>query len=1168
MLPYQLGRYRLMELLGEGGMARVFRALLQGPAGFEKTVAIKLLKATTQHRGAGSELMQEAVVASRIHHPNIVDVYELGEERGCPFIAMEWVDGLPLTKLLNPKVIMPASVVLDLLIGLLNGLEQAHTKDPHSDRPRVLHRDIKPSNIIVSKHGVPKLVDFGTAAAIDESVGLHLPANRKIIGTLSWMSPEQMLGEPLDVRSDLFAFGLVMAAVVICRNPLGRRYLYQLVKDKKEIPDCLITIEDESALDAHIPGLGRLVSRVLSRDRRQRPPSAKVLRDELSALRRHVGHRPTVGQWMLETFGPAPEEEHVSINDTTWVMEGPEPIAEAHTATVNPGNLPKDDALFVGREEEFALLQGHIELGDPLVTLVGTGGAGKTRLSRRMANHFAVQFAGGAWFVDLADVESLDGIVRAVAQSMGIHMPANVESNPVLQLGTELSKRGRLLIVLDNFEQLVEHGTNTVGQWLESAKNVQFLVTTREALNLANEVRVPLPPLSQEEAVDLLWQRAQMMGASWSEDEGTQGTLVRIVDALDRLPLAIELAAVRARILSPVQLWEKLEERFQLLRSGARDQVERQATLHGLIDWSWRRLSEWEQSALAQLSCFRGGFSMEAAEAILDVGAWAEAPWSLDVIGSLIEKSLIRHDQIDGEIRLSMFVSIRAFAEAKLGEEAHPITGPKVLESTHARHAQYFAGQSPVEVSGSFRVVDPTVRRVLHRNLDNLLVSAQHGAQPHRALCGIGALEVLMAHGPVSQVVTLVDSFLAAGDTPPKLEFRMRLIQTRCYRMMGCLADAQAAMKLAVACAEQAELKPSSDALLDLNEVAARLPEGEGPEISLEIDQRLVQARLLRAEAHNVEAQKILEEALALCSPTRMPTLQAKVQHALGWVMWTKGDVDASLVHLKESRAAYRVAGLPKEEVMSLSALAYLQYCRGNYRTAHAQFMECLEILEQVGEQAAGRLFLSKLGNLERAMGDYESSLEHFEQGIVLQDQIGDVMTSLGNRIDRCRTLIAMGRMDEAETELNEIVATTRQRESKAYEGLARSTLADIYLEQDRLPEAVEALRFAHDQFHGKIPVLEVSVGIDLAVALARSGELEGLDDLTQGQEQHVALLPPAQLSFICKLAEVRQYQQEPAASYAHIQRAKEVARKMEDGGSDQMRAKLAELEKRILGSS
>jgi len=446
-------------------------------------------------------------------------------------------------------------------------------------------------------------------------------------------------------------------------------------------------------------------------------------------------------------------------------------------------------------------------------------------------------------------------------------------------------------------------------------------------------------------------------------------------------------------------------------------------------------------------------------------------------------------------------------------------------------------------------------------------VSARHGVQPQRSLCAIGALEVLMAQGPIEQAVALVDAMIAAGDTPPKLALRMRLVQARCLRMMGRLTDAQAALHAAAEYAKEGGLKPSSDTLLDLNEAAARFPEGQGPELSLEIDRRLVEARLLRAEAHNVAAQEVLEGALALCSPTRNPTLQAKVQHALGWVMWTKGNVDASLLHLKESRAAYRVAGLPKEEVMSLSALAYLQYSRGNYQTSHAMFMECLKILEEIGQQDASRMFLSKLGNLERAMGHYESSLVHFEQAIELQAKLGDVMTGLGNRTDRCQTLAAMGREEEAETELHEIVAIARQRESRAYEGLARCTLGELYMKQGRLAEAVTELRFAHEQFHGKIPVLEATVGISFALALARSGELEELDELTQGHEQHLELLPPARLHFITALAEIRQHQQEPAASYGHIHRARTIAKGMEDGGGPDEMEKLDGLEKRLLGS-
>jgi predicted ATPase len=707
-------------------MARVFRAVLQGPAGFEKTVAIKLLKSTATHRSAGDDFRREAVYASRIHHPNVVDVYELGEEEGCPFISMEWVNGQPLQKLLDPKSMPPPSVVLDLLIALLNGLEQAHIGSPESLRPGMLHRDIKPSNIIVSRHGVPKLVDFGIAAQMDANFGELLAPNGLVVGTINWMSPEQIQGQPLDERSDLFSFGLVMAAMVLCRSPLRRRYMHELIQEGKPIPQCLISIEDETALDGHIAGFGSLVAGVLSRDPGQRPRTARDLRKRLEELRPTVGHRPTLPQWMSDRRSEGdPEPPQKLNNETTWVMGRTGRFHEAQTAPVAAGNVPTDNSLFIGRTAESAELERHLSNGERLVTLVGTGGAGKTRLSRRIANRFSEQLAGGAWFVDLSDVHSEDGIVQAVAKAMGLQLPDDGAHPSVDQLAEVMATRDRVLVVLDNFEQLVSHGPATVGQWINKAPLAQFLVTTREGLMLPEEVQVPLNPLSQDEAIELLHQRARLAGAEWTENAQNRGALLNIVEALDRLPLAIELAAARARFLTPEGLHERLEERFKLLQSGVRGGSDRQANLHNLIDWSWQRLEPWEQSTLAQLSCFRGGFSMEAAEAVVNLSAWPNAPWALDAVGALLDKSLLHTQSIDDKPRLFMYLSIRDFAAERLVEDNAPTTGDAVAGAVSARHAEYFAGFSPVEPTGNLRLVVPTVRKQLDANFDNLLARSK-----------------------------------------------------------------------------------------------------------------------------------------------------------------------------------------------------------------------------------------------------------------------------------------------------------------------------------------------------------------------------------------------------------------------------------------------------------
>ena len=299
LLPFQLGRYRLESLIGQGGMARVFRAVLLGPAGFEKTVAIKLMTMVRTDK-ASADFRREAVYASRIHHPNVVDVYELGDAEGCPFIAMEWVAGESLHHLLQTRGPPPGSAALDLMVALLNGLEQAHRGDPASQRPGMLHRDIKPSNIIISRFGVPKLLDFGIAVQMAGPDSSLVPAEGRVIGTLNWMSPEQIQGHALDERSDLFSFGLIIANIVLGRNPLRPGYLRDQVTAQAPIPNGLLKPEDQSALDARIPGLGAIVASTLRRDVNERPRNAFQLRKALQALRPAVGHRPSLPQWMTE----------------------------------------------------------------------------------------------------------------------------------------------------------------------------------------------------------------------------------------------------------------------------------------------------------------------------------------------------------------------------------------------------------------------------------------------------------------------------------------------------------------------------------------------------------------------------------------------------------------------------------------------------------------------------------------------------------------------------------------------------------------------------------------------------------------------------------------------------------------------------------------------------
>ena len=311
-------------------------------------------------------------------------------------------------------------------------------------------------------------------------------------------------------------------------------------------------------------------------------------------------------------FTPPPDEDkayRVVRIDGLW-----QPLRE-----VRHNLAPERDA-FIGRSAELQSLALQLQSGSRLVCLLGPGGTGKTRLARRYALAWLGEWPGGVYFCDLSEAHSLEGIHFAVALALGVPLG---KDDPAVQLGHAIAGRGRCLVILDNFEQVQQHATATVGRWLDRAGEATFVVTSRERLHLEGEQVLAVEPLRLDsEAIELFAVRARAQRPGFELDEGTRHAVAEVVRLLDGLPLAIELAAARVRVLSPAQIVERLKDRFVLL-AGATGAAARQATLRAAIDWSWELLTPWEQTALAQCSVFEGGFTLEAAELVLDLARLA-----------------------------------------------------------------------------------------------------------------------------------------------------------------------------------------------------------------------------------------------------------------------------------------------------------------------------------------------------------------------------------------------------------------------------------------------------------------------------------------------------------------------------------------------------------------
>ena len=317
--------------------------------------------------------------------------------------------------------------------------------------------------------------------------------------------------------------------------------------------------------------------------------------------------------------------------------------------TISNTNLPRPASSFVGRARERDELLGLLRNGSRLVTLSGPGGSGKTRLALEVASELVPAFKAGVFWVGLSALRDQTLVTQTVAQTLGAKDG----------LADHVSER-ELLLLLDNFEQVVEAAPE-LSQLLEACPNLRVLVTSRELLRIKGEVEYPVPPLAEPEAVELFCERARL------DPDETIATLCR---RLDDMPLAVELAAARTRVLAPAEILDRLGHRLDLLKGG-RDADPRQQTLRATISWSYDLLTEDDRRLFARLAVFAGGCTLDAAEDVCDA--------DLDLLQSLVDKSLLRHT--GG--RFWMLETIREFARERLQQLAEP-------GEIHERHARLY----------------------------------------------------------------------------------------------------------------------------------------------------------------------------------------------------------------------------------------------------------------------------------------------------------------------------------------------------------------------------------------------------------------------------------------------------------------------------------------------
>jgi predicted ATPase/Tfp pilus assembly protein PilF len=935
---HELGGYRIIRELGRGGMGLVFEA---EHIRLGRNAALKVLDpALAKDETFRERFVQESRLIAAIDHPNIIPIYDADETDGVLYIAMRYVQGEDLDGLIQREGSLNADLVIATLEQVAAALDAAHARD-------LVHRDVKPANILLDEPtGRVFLTDFGIA----KHAGTRGPTRTGLfVGSVDYAPPEQIEGRPTAAAADVYALGCVLYQSLTGRRPFDRETDVAVIYAHLRDPAPLVT-EARPDLPA---ALDDVVATALAKSEAERYASCGEL---VAAARVALG---------LAAPAAAPRAARTQI-------AAPRP---APAEPVVPSDLPVPPTPLVGRQAEVDAIRASLESEDVrLLTITGPGGTGKTRLALEVGRLAAASFHDGAFFVPLETIGDPGLVAGAIAEVLGVKeegAQTDGGSSPIASRLRERLADARLLLILDNFEHVLPAAT-LVADLLSSANTLTVLVTSQAALRLQGEHEFPVPPLRLPPAdlvdveqlrtyptVALFVQRARAVRPDFELNDRNAGAVAEICRRLDGLPLAIELAAPRAKALTPQVMLERLDDRLSLLTGGARDLPSRHQTLRGTIAWSYDLLDEAEQALFSQLSVFEGGWSLPGAEA---VSASDEVLLPLE---SLVDKSLVRQREGPaGEPRFDLLQTIQEYARFKLIEQGE-------LDESRRRHAEYYvalAEEAEPELIGP-RQQDWLER--LDEESGNLRAALGWSIDRGDLEVGLriaGALTRFWSiRGHMSEGRAWLAQALAQSESLPA-RVRARALFAAAYAALG-----------------QGDY---GEALAQFGEVL-ELAEADGDQ--REAAMCLAQLGWLRSVRGELEqATTASEQSLALATALGDDRVRAVALSNLADVAARRGDPERASELFEQVLDLRRSLGDRRNIANALVNLGRTELLRGDSNRAAALLDEGLALASEVDDTWGVSLAKITLGNVALRKGDEARASEVMREALVLARERGD----------------------------------------------------------------------------------------------------------------------------------------------------------------------------------